>query len=100
MTDLPYPAAAGGSSAGDGWTPKLVLSTLFMALVLEALGLGATMISIGLPSVLKTFPTAQVPGGPARAGSPWSAATDLAAGVVPPAERSGRLIRWPESPSA
>ena len=31
-----------------------------MALVLEALGLGATMISIGLPSILKTFPTTQV----------------------------------------
>lgn len=31
-----------------------------MALVLEALGLGATMISIGLPSILKTFPTTQI----------------------------------------
>ena len=60
MTDLPYAAAEGGSAAGHGWTPKLVLSTLFMALVLEALGLGATMISIGLPSILKTFPTTQV----------------------------------------
>ena len=60
MTDLPYAATEGGSAAGHGWTPKLVLSTLFMALVLEALGLGATMISIGLPSILKTFPTTQV----------------------------------------
>ena len=60
MTDLPYAAATGGSAAGHGWTPRLILSTLFMALVLEALGLGATMISIGLPSILKTFPTTQV----------------------------------------
>jgi hypothetical protein len=60
MTDLPYAATGGGPAAGHGWTPKLVLSTLFMALVLEALGLGATMISIGLPSILKTFPTTQV----------------------------------------
>ena len=60
MTDLPYAATGGGPAAGQGWTPKLVLSTLFMALVLEALGLGATMISIGLPSILKTFPTTQV----------------------------------------
>jgi len=60
MTDLPNAATGGAPAAGHGWTPKLVLSTLFMALVLEALGLGATMISIGLPSILKTFPTTQV----------------------------------------
>jgi len=60
MTDLPYSAAGGGSAAGRGWTAKLVASTLFMALVLEALGLSATMISIGLPSILKAFPTTQV----------------------------------------
>lgn len=59
MTDLPDAGTVGGP-AGRGWTPRLILSTLFMALVLEALGLGATMISIGLPSILKTFPTTQV----------------------------------------
>ena len=51
------PHAVNGS--GRGWTPRLVVSTLFMALVLEALGLGATMIAIGLPSILQEFPTTQ-----------------------------------------
>lgn len=59
MTDQPYAAPRGGP-VGDGWTPRLIASTLFMALVLEALGLGATMVSIGLPSILKTFPTTQI----------------------------------------
>jgi MFS family permease len=52
------PQALSGSAAGR-WTARLVLATLFMALVLEALGLGATMMAIGLPSVLKEFPTTQ-----------------------------------------
>ncbi|MGH3248403.1 MAG: MFS transporter [Trebonia sp.] len=59
MTESPYAVPGGGPAAGHGWTTRLVLSTFFMALVLEALGLGATMISIGLPSILKTFPTTQ-----------------------------------------
>ncbi|MET7335375.1 MFS transporter [Nonomuraea sp. NPDC005650] len=52
-------ATRGGPAAGQGWTARLVLSTIFMAMVLEALSLGASMISIGLPSVLKEFPTTQ-----------------------------------------
>jgi MFS family permease len=51
--------SAGGSTTAGRWTARLVLSTLFMALVLEALGLGATMMAIGLPSVLQEFPTTQ-----------------------------------------
>ncbi|ODU06019.1 MAG: hypothetical protein ABS81_05745 [Pseudonocardia sp. SCN 72-86] len=49
----------GGPATAAGWTLRLVLSTIFMAMILEALSLGATMISIGLPSILKTFPTTQ-----------------------------------------
>lgn len=54
------PHSVNGSDARDqGWTARLILSTLFMALVLEALGLSATMIAIALPDVLKEFPTTQ-----------------------------------------
>ena len=59
------PQATNGSVTGSGpatgrsWTPRLVLSTIFLAMVLEALGLGATMIAIGLPSILTEFPTTQ-----------------------------------------
>ena len=54
------PRSVNGLDARDqGWTARLILSTLFMALVLEALGLSATMIAIALPDVLKEFPTTQ-----------------------------------------
>ncbi|MFF2851947.1 MFS transporter [Streptomyces sp. NPDC058001] len=59
MTESPHTAPRATSTADRGWTPRLVWSTIFMALVLEALGLGATMVSIGLPSILKEFPTTQ-----------------------------------------
>ncbi|GAA1838307.1 hypothetical protein GCM10009836_16560 [Pseudonocardia ailaonensis] len=55
MTEAP--STAGGSA--QGWTARLVVSTILLAMVLEALGLGATMVSIGLPSILKEFPTTQ-----------------------------------------
>ncbi|EME67364.1 MFS transporter [Rhodococcus ruber BKS 20-38] len=42
-----------------GWTARLVLSTIFLAMVLEALSLGAIMLSIGLPSILAEIPTTQ-----------------------------------------
>ena len=54
------PRTVNRSDATDqGWTSRLVLATLFMALVLEALGLSASMIAIALPNVLKEFPTTQ-----------------------------------------
>ncbi|MBT2275664.1 MFS transporter [Rhodococcus qingshengii] len=43
----------------SGWTSQLVLTTLFLAMVLEALALGSSMVTIGLPSILKEFPTDQ-----------------------------------------
>lgn len=49
----------GSAPSGGGWTARLVWSTIFLAMVLEALGLGATMVALGLPSVLKEFPTTQ-----------------------------------------
>ncbi|MBY4039191.1 MFS transporter [Rhodococcus fascians] len=42
-----------------GWTSQLVFTTLFLAMVLETLALGASMVSIGLPSILAEFPTDQ-----------------------------------------
>lgn len=55
--------AAAGPSGPDvdegGWTLRLVLSTIFLALVIEAMTLGASMASIGLPSILQEFPTDQ-----------------------------------------
>lgn len=53
MMELPH------AVNGQGWTARLVWSTIFLAMVLEALALGATMIAIGLPSILKEFPTTQ-----------------------------------------
>jgi MFS family permease len=53
------PETGDGPATEQGWTTRLVLSTIFMAMVLEALGLGATMISTGLPAILKDFPTTQ-----------------------------------------
>lgn len=52
-------ASGGGPATAQGWTARLVLSTIFLAMVLEALALGASMISIGLPSILQEFPTTQ-----------------------------------------
>jgi MFS family permease len=59
MTKLPQAVNGSGPAAGQGWTARLVWSTIFLAMVLEALGLGATMIAIGLPTILKEFPTTQ-----------------------------------------
>ena len=42
-----------------GWNSRLVLTTLFLAMVLEALALGSSMVTIGLPSILAEFPTDQ-----------------------------------------
>lgn len=46
-------------SDSSGWTSQLVMTTLFLAMVLEALALGSSMVTIGLPSILKEFPTDQ-----------------------------------------
>lgn len=51
--------ARGGYTVPPGWTPRLILSTIFLAMVLEALALGAGMVSLGLPSILREFPTDQ-----------------------------------------
>jgi MFS family permease len=59
MMEPPQTATGTGPTTGRGWTPRLVLATLCMALVLEALGLGATMIAIALPTILTEFPTTQ-----------------------------------------
>jgi len=63
MTAIPHAAngngPANGPMGGQGWTPRLVWSTVFLAMVLEALALGASMVAIGLPSILKEFPTTQ-----------------------------------------
>lgn len=45
--------------ATGGWTSRLVLSTIFLAMVLEALAVGVGMIAIGLPNILREFPTDQ-----------------------------------------
>ncbi|MGV9862247.1 MFS transporter [Rhodococcus koreensis] len=50
-------ASAQIGSAAGGWTVRLVVSTILLAMVLEALALGAAMISIALPSILREFPT-------------------------------------------
>lgn len=55
------------SSAGEhlpasdnrGWNSQLIVTTLLLAMVLEALALGSSMVTIGLPSILKEFPTDQ-----------------------------------------
>ncbi|KPI05298.1 major facilitator superfamily MFS_1 [Actinobacteria bacterium OK074] len=59
MTATPHAANGSGPAAGRGWTARLIWSTVFLAMVLEALGLGASMVAIGLPSILKEFPTTQ-----------------------------------------
>ncbi|ROO87505.1 MFS transporter [Actinocorallia herbida] len=59
MSEPRQAVIGGGAAPGSGWTPRLVLSTLFLAMILEALSLGATMVSIGLPEILKEFPTTQ-----------------------------------------
>lgn len=43
----------------DGWTKSMVLTTLLLALTLEAVAIGAIMISVALPSILQEFPTDQ-----------------------------------------
>ncbi|MER5185296.1 MFS transporter [Streptomyces sp. NPDC002896] len=59
MTEPPHAANGSGPAAGQDWTARLVLSTVFLAMVLEALALGASMVAIGLPSILREFPTTQ-----------------------------------------
>ena len=60
-------------SSTGGWTKSMVLTTLLLALTLEAVALGAIMISIALPSILEEFPTDQ--GG-------WLASGYILAGAV------------------
>lgn len=57
----------------DGWTKRMALTTLLLALTLEAVAIGAMMISIALPSILEEFPTDQ--GG-------WLASAYYLAGAV------------------
>ena len=57
-------STAGGPMPGprpssDGWTKSMVLTTLLLALTLEAVAIGAIMISVALPSILEEFPTDQ-----------------------------------------
>lgn len=59
MMELPHSMNGSGPAADRGWTARLVLSTIFLAMVLEALALGAVMVSMGLPSILGEFPTTQ-----------------------------------------
>ena len=55
----PSPTSAQANGVQGGWTPRLAVSTVLLAMVLEALALGAAMISIALPSILQVFPTDQ-----------------------------------------
>lgn len=45
--------------SGGGWNSQLVITTILLAMVLEALALGSSIVTIGLPSILKEFPTDQ-----------------------------------------
>jgi MFS family permease len=55
----PSLTTAQANGVQGGWTPRLAVSTVLLAMVLEALALGAAMISIALPSILQVFPTDQ-----------------------------------------
>lgn len=56
---LPSPTIGNDPGSAQGWTARLIIGTILMALVLEALSLGTSMVSIGLPDILKEFPTTQ-----------------------------------------
>ncbi|WP_280490115.1 MFS transporter [Nocardia carnea] len=55
----PTPATGEPLDSAPGWTVRLIVGTILMAAVLEALSLGTSMVSIGLPDILKEFPTTQ-----------------------------------------
>lgn len=57
----------------QGWTSRMIVTTILLAMVLEAVALGAAMIAIALPSILEVFPTDQ--GG-------WLMSSYLLAGAV------------------
>ncbi|MTD15171.1 MFS transporter [Nakamurella sp. YIM 132087] len=57
--DSHLPAPSVGTSEKQGWTARMVLTTIFLAMVLEAVALGAATVAIALPSILKVFPTTQ-----------------------------------------
>lgn len=56
---LPATSPVGEPGFLQGWTTRLLIGTVLMAAVLEALSLGTSMVSIGLPDILKEFPTTQ-----------------------------------------
>ena len=53
------PMAGQPRTPNEGWTKSMVLTTLLLALTLEAVAIGAIMISVALPSILQEFPTDQ-----------------------------------------
>jgi MFS family permease len=63
----------GGGSGRQGWTPRWVLSLVSLVLVCEAVALGYSMISLGLPAIIGHFRTTQ--GG-------WLLTSYLLAGAV------------------
>ena len=67
------PVSGPRRTPNEGWTKSMALTTLLLALTLEAVALGAMMISIALPSILREFPTDQ--GG-------WLASAYYLAGAV------------------
>ncbi|MFF0818657.1 MFS transporter [Rhodococcus sp. NPDC003318] len=56
---LPMPATGNDPDSARGWTATMIVGIILMSAVLEALSLGNSMISIGLPNILKEFPTTQ-----------------------------------------
>ncbi|WP_061696793.1 MFS transporter [Rhodococcus sp. LB1] len=56
---LPTPTTGRDPDSAQGWTATMIVGIVLMSAVLEALSLGNSMVSIGLPSILKEFPTSQ-----------------------------------------
>lgn len=47
------------STAGPGWTPRLVVSTIVMLLIVEASALGYSVVTTALPTIISEFDTSQ-----------------------------------------
>ena len=46
-------------ATGTGWSPKIVVSTIVMVLILEAMALGYTIVTTALPAITTEFRTTQ-----------------------------------------
>lgn len=56
---LPTPTTGRDPDSTRVWTVTMIVGIVLMSAVLEALSLGNSMIAIGLPNILETFPTTQ-----------------------------------------